>query len=51
MNIFIGVTDQTEGHIYFYVLPLIERIQFVDFVHEKLQLLPRFCKIYIFKHQ
>ena len=32
MNIFVGVTDQTEGHIYFYVLPLIERIQFVDFV-------------------
>ena len=51
MNIFVGVTDQTEGHIYFYVLPFVECIQFVDFVHEKLQLLPGLCKIYIFKYQ
>ena len=36
MNIFVRLTDQSEGHIYLHVLPLVECIQFVDFVHEKL---------------
>ena len=51
MNVFVGLTDQSEGHIYLHVLPFIERIQLVDFVHEKLQQFPCFCKIYIFKYQ
>ena len=28
MNIFVRLTDQSEGHIYLHVLPLVECIQF-----------------------